>query len=93
MIINPFHRLRKIIAEEVDNRMMYMMTCPNERDTILWIIDSYDYPYNYNIHCGEDCCRPTCHTYQTIFKNKAKKLAKTYVNDLKGNAQDEDTKC
>ena len=94
MIINPFHRLlRKEIAQAAADKMIYMMTCPNERDTILWIIDPYDFPCHFDIHCGRDCHRDDCPTYQTLLKCDTEKMAKTYIEDIRGNARNENTKC
>lgn len=47
---------RRKIAKQVEDKMLYMGTCPNERDIILWIISPKDYPRTNALHCGTDCC-------------------------------------
>ena len=56
-------KLRKNIAEQVEDKMCYMGTCPNERDMILNII-SDDYPRLEQIHCNTDCWIKNCESYR-----------------------------
>lgn len=54
-------KLRRKIAEEVQEKMYYLNTCPNERDMILNIIlpkeDRISPSYR---HCRKDCASTTC---------------------------------
>ena len=38
-MFNPFQELRKQIAQNVEDKMTSMGSCPNEMDIILWVID------------------------------------------------------
>lgn len=54
-------KLRGKIADEVAEKMLYMHTCPNERDIILRIIDPYNHWWNGDLHCYADCdSHPNC---------------------------------
>lgn len=71
-VINIFSlhdkKLRYKIANSVADKMYYLNTCPNERDTILRIIDPYRYKGQSEIHCNTDCnSHPDC-------KEKLKKM-------------------
>lgn len=50
------------IAQRVADKMAYMNSCPNERDTILWIIAPKDYVRNVK-HCYTDCWHIDCECY------------------------------
>lgn len=51
---------RRKIAEQVDEKMRYMGTCPNERDMILSIIAPKSYNNKEVPHCGTDCWNTNC---------------------------------
>lgn len=53
--------LRTEIAEAVEEKMAYINTCPNERDTILGII--LGEPLKNEIHCSTDCWDKDCKCY------------------------------
>ena len=61
-------KLRRKIAQQVEDKCFYMRICPNERDTIVNIILSKKDRYQWNIHCNKDCHHTTCESY--MFKNK-----------------------
>lgn len=54
-------KLRRKIAQEVQEKMYYLNTCPNKRDLILNIIlpkeDRITPSYR---HCRKDCTSTTC---------------------------------
>lgn len=53
-------KLRRKIAQEVQEKMYYLNTCPNERDLILNIIlPKKDRISSYR-HCKRDCTSTTC---------------------------------
>lgn len=54
---------RKKIAESVEDKMVYMGTCPNERDIILSIIAPKDYKRSKDNHCHTDCWNTECQCY------------------------------
>lgn len=60
---NQERKLRKKIADAVDDKMDYMHCCPNERDTYLHIIAPDDYPRIKGIHCNTDCYNKDCKSY------------------------------
>lgn len=53
---------RRKIARQVADKMMYMNSCPNERDVVLRIIAPRDYNCNVK-HCNTDCWRTDCECY------------------------------
>ena len=62
-------KLRKKIAEQIADKMMYMNTCPNERDIILNIILSKKDRFKWHIHCNE-CHNKNCASYAGEDKNE-----------------------
>lgn len=54
---------RKKIAEEVENKMCYLGTCPNEKEILLHIIAPKDYKRGSKNHCGTDCWNTECRCY------------------------------
>ena len=54
---------RKKIARDVEEKMCYMGSCPNERDIILSIIAPNDYDRSCASHCGTDCWNTKCVCY------------------------------
>lgn len=55
-----FNWLKNKIAKDVEDKMMYMGTCPNERDVILHIIAPKKYPQFDRLHCNLDCWHKEC---------------------------------
>lgn len=53
---------RKRIAKQVEDKMYYMCTCPNERDVILHIIAPKDFG-RCEFHCNKDCNHINCISY------------------------------
>ena len=62
-MFNPFQELRKQIAQNVEDKMTSMGSCPNEMDIILWVID----PKNHPRH---DCFKVSCPTFQLFINDK-----------------------
>jgi len=62
-------KLRKKIANRVADKMMYMNTCPNERDIILNIILSKKDIFKWHVHCSE-CNHKNCASYCGKDKNE-----------------------
>lgn len=58
-----FRQYRRKIAEEVEVKMLYMGSCPNEMEIILSIIAPKDYPRKGIPHCGTDCWNTECQCY------------------------------
>lgn len=54
---------RRKIAEEVEDKMNCLGTCPNEKDIILSIIAPEDYNRKGLLHCGTDCWNDQCKQY------------------------------
>lgn len=54
---------RKQIAAEVDEKMCYMGSCPNEKEIVLSIIAPRDYKRSCENHCGTDCWNKGCQCY------------------------------
>lgn len=54
---------RRKIAEAVEVKMSYMVTCPNERDIILNIIAPKDYKRRGISHFDTDCYNKSCYSY------------------------------
>ena len=59
--------IRVKIAEEVEEKMMYMGTCLNERDIILDIILGKRIPRD--LHCNTDCKDDECKLYRNLETN------------------------
>ena len=57
-----FRWYRRKIARRVAGKMVYIGTCPNERDIILRIIAPRDYNSTVK-HCSTDCWRTDCKSY------------------------------
>lgn len=53
---------RKEIAEAVEDKMLYMGSCPNEMEIILWIIAPEDYKRTSINHCV-GCWNTDCQCY------------------------------
>ena len=53
-------KLRRKIAQQVENKMYYLNTCPNERDIILNIILPKEDRLPFYSHCRKDCLNTTC---------------------------------
>ena len=62
-------KLRRKIANQVADKMMYMNTCLNERDIILNIILSKKDTFKWHIHCSE-CNNKNCASYRGENKNE-----------------------
>ena len=62
-------KLRKKIANQVADKMMYMNTCPNERDIILNIILSKKDIFKWDLHCDK-CNHKNCASYCGDNKNE-----------------------
>ena len=62
--------IRDKIAWDVDDKMLYLDTCPNERDIILSIISPNTYKHIQETHCNRDCEHIECGLYNFIKKNK-----------------------
>ena len=56
---------RKKIAKQVEDKMLYLHTCPNEMDIILHIISPKDYKRN-GIHCSTDCIHTECRMHHKV---------------------------
>lgn len=56
-------KLRRKIASAVENKMMYMCTCPNEADIILNIILPKKDRYHWDLHC-KGCSHTSCAAYK-----------------------------
>ena len=64
-----FRWYRCKIARQVEDKMLRMGSCPNERDTVLWIIAPKDYPRKSN-HCNTDCWKTACKLYHYNVEEK-----------------------
>lgn len=53
-------KLRRKIAQQVENKMYYLNSCPNERDMILNIILPKEDRILFHSHCRKDCLDTTC---------------------------------
>lgn len=53
-------KLRRKIAKQVEDKMYYLNTCPNERDIILNIILPKKNRISFHSHCRRDCPSTTC---------------------------------
>lgn len=53
-------KLRRKIAQEVQEKMYYLKSCPNERDMILNIILPKEDRLLLYSHCRKDCLDTTC---------------------------------
>lgn len=63
-------RLRNEIANNVEEKMCYLNTCPNARDIILAMIDPYNHKSSGVIHCHIDCnAHPDCKTRKEVSTN------------------------
>lgn len=51
---------RRKIAKQVEEKMCYLCTCPNEKDIILSIIAPKDYKRSSVSHCNTDCHNNHC---------------------------------
>ena len=56
-------KLRRKIAADVENKMMYMGTCPNEANIILNIILPKKDRIPWKLHC-EGCSHTSCPVYK-----------------------------
>lgn len=54
---------RRKIAKEVEEKMLYMGSCPNEMEIILSIIAPKDYSRKGTPHCSTDCWNTKCQCY------------------------------
>lgn len=54
---------RRKIAKEVEEKMLYMGSCPNEIEIILSIIAPKDYSRKGTPHCSTDCWNTKCQCY------------------------------
>lgn len=52
--------LRRKIAKQVEEKMYYLKSCPNERDMILNIILPKEDRLPLYSHCRKDCSSTTC---------------------------------
>ena len=52
--------LRRKIAKQVEEKMYYLKSCPNERDIILNIILPKEDRISFYSHCKRDCLDTTC---------------------------------
>lgn len=57
---------RRKIAKDVEDKMCYLSTCPNEKDMILHIIAPKDYKRLDKLHCNTDCYNTECELYKNI---------------------------
>ena len=53
-------KLRRKIAKQVEEKMYYLKSCPNERDIILNIILPKEDRIPFYSHCRRDCPSTTC---------------------------------
>lgn len=53
-------KLRRKIAKQVEEKMYYLKSCPNERDIILNIILPKEDRLPLCSHCRKDCSSTTC---------------------------------
>lgn len=53
-------KLKRKIAQEVQEKMCYLNSCPNERDMILNIILPKEDRLPSYCHCRKDCTSTTC---------------------------------
>lgn len=53
-------KLRRKIAKQVEEKMYYLKSCPNERDMILNIILPKKDRTPFYSHCRKDCSSTTC---------------------------------
>ena len=53
-------KLRRKIAQEVQENMYYLKSCPNEKDIILNIILPKEDRLPVYSHCRKDCLDATC---------------------------------
>lgn len=61
--MNRKRKLRKKIADRLSNKMVYLNSCPNERDIILNIVLSKKDRYAWVSHCTKDCWHKDCESY------------------------------
>lgn len=54
---------RKKIAEAVEDKMVYLGTCPNEKEIILSIIAPNYYKRESIPRCSTDCWNKSCDSY------------------------------
>lgn len=65
-------KLRRKIANRVEDKMGYLATCPNERDIILNMIFSKKDRYPWKQHCTDDCRHFNCEVYKKLHEEKDK---------------------
>lgn len=53
-------KLRRKIAKQVEEKMYYLKSCPNERDMVLNIILPKEDRLPLYPHCRKDCLDTTC---------------------------------
>ena len=53
-------KIRRKIAKQVEEKMYYLKSCPNERDMILNIILPKENRLPLYSHCRKDCSSITC---------------------------------
>ena len=58
--MNKKKDLRRKIAKQVEEKMYYLKSCPNERDIILNIILPKEDRIPFYSHCRRDCPSTTC---------------------------------
>lgn len=77
------------LAAAIEEKMHYMGTCPNEKDTILHMVDSEHFHVDKIPHCKTDCWHKKCESYSASmdFGIHDQNKKDTYLNSFSPEAR------